>query len=877
MTHASLIEFDAGIADPAIAPLDLFKACINAGSDELAQRYRAGEPVETLVRDHARFIDEVLRRAWALHMPEQADAALIAVGGYGRAELHPKSDVDVLILTGDEPASLIDHIEQFVMLLWDMGLEIGHSARSLTQCIDEAKKDMTVMTNLIESRWICGKEALYSTVRNTTSPAHMWPSDLFFNAKLVEQEARHRKYDDTAYNLEPNIKENPGGLRDIQMIGWVAKRHFGAQTMSDLVDHHFLTDQEYQLLVSCQSLLWRIRFALHLLTGRHEDRLLFDYQRALALEFGYRDEKENLGVEQFMQAYYRAVICLNRLNEMLLQLFREAILLKDNLGEVVPINRRFQARNGYLEVVNPGIFAQRPLALLEVFLLLQQHPGLQGVAAGTIRLIRAHRHLIDRRFRADIKARSLFIEILRQPAGITLTLRHMNRYGILARYLPAFGNIVGRMQYDLFHVYTVDEHTLRMIRELRRFSQPALSHELPLCSRIFQTLPKHELIYIAGLFHDIAKGRGGDHSLLGARDAWDFCKLHGLSNFDARLVTWLVEKHLLMSFVAQRKDIEDPMVVQDFAREVGDFNRLDHLYVLTVADIRSTNPKRWNSWKNVLLGQLYTSARRALSRGLDSPEQQDDLVAQKQQDARAILAKKGFVDQTVTRLWASLSIDYFLQATPAEIAWQAQIVLEADDLAIPLVEIRPAARGGATEIFVCAPDRDNLFAHSTALLSQLQLNVLAARIQTADSGCTMNSFFVLEEDGELMQPGERYEEVAATMRIGLAEPETFDPTVSRHVPRHLKHFDIPVEVDYQQDAANQRTELRLRAADHPGFLSRVGQAFAECGIRVHHAKITTVGATVEDTYYVTDQDNRMLTDPQMQHQLTEALKHHISV
>jgi [protein-PII] uridylyltransferase len=465
------------------------------------------------------------------------------------------------------------------------------------------------------------------------------------------------------------------------------------------------------------------------------------------------------------------------------------------------------------------------------------------------------------------------MEILRQPAGITKVLRRMNRYGILARYIPAFGNIVGRMQYDLFHVYTVDEHTLRLIRNLRRFSVPELAHEFPLCSRVFETLPKPHLLYLAGLFHDIAKGRGGDHSLLGARDAWDFCKLHGLSDYDARLVSWLVEKHLLMSITAQRKDIEDPDVVQGFAAAVGDVNRLGYLYLLTVADMRATNPKRWNSWKNTLLSQLYTSARKALSRGLDRPQDQTDLVEQKQTEARALLARDGYAEAEVTALWATLTLDYFLQSTPEEIAWQSALVLESDaGFTHPVVELRPGPMGGATEIFVCVRDRANLFAHSVALLDQLALNIQAARIHTSDTGCAMNSFFVLEEDGSLVTDGEREEEIAMTLRIGLAEPASFDPGITRRTPRQLKHFETPTEIVFEQDQANRRTELRLRASDRPGLLSRVGQAFAECAVSLDNARIATLGAVAEDTFYITDRDNRPITDPQQLAALATAIR-----
>ncbi len=873
MPHAPLAELERRLVSGDCPPLDGFKQCVKAGAEALARRFAAGDPVELLVRERAGFLDAVLRRAWELFLPARVEAALVAVGGYGRGELHPASDVDVLVLTGDDPEVLASAIERFVILLWDMGLEIGHSVRSLAQCVTEAEQNVTVITNLLEARPLAGDLALFEAMHSAIGPDRIWPSEAFFAAKLAEQEARHRKFDDTAYNLEPNIKENPGGLRDIQMIGWVAKRHFGAHTMQDLVSHGFLTDGEYRDLMAGQSHLWRIRFALHLLAGRHEDRLLFDHQRALAQALGYQDLRHDLAVEQFMQDYYRTVMRLNRLNEMLLQLFREVIVLKNDLGPPEPINRRFQARNGYVEVTDQSIFARKPLAMLEIFLVLQQHPELQGVRASTIRLIRAHRHLIDERFRSDIKARSLFMEILRQPSGISKALRRMNRYGILARYIPAFGNIVGRMQYDLFHVYTVDEHTLRLIRNLRRFAVPELRNEFPLCSRVFETLPKPHLLYLAGLFHDIAKGRGGDHSLLGARDAWDFCKRHELSDYDARLVSWLVEKHLLMSMTAQRKDIEDPEVVQAFAADVGDVNRLDYLYLLTVADMRATNPKRWNSWKNSLLGQLYTSARNTLTRGLDRRQDQDDLIGQKQDEARAQLARLGYSEDEVTQLWLTLTLDYFLQSTPEEIAWHTALVLDAGmGVEHPVVEMRAAPRGGATEIFICVRDRDKLFAHSTALLDQLALNVQAARIQTSDSGCAMNSFYVLEEDGSLVAPGAREEEIVMTLRVGLAAPESFDPGISRRIPRQLKHFDTPTEIVFDQDEAHRRTELRLRASDRPGLLSRVGQAFAECGVRLNSARVATLGAVAEDTFLITDRQNRPLRDPARQARLTEVLR-----
>ncbi len=877
MPHRHLETLDAALAAAATTPLADFKNCIKAGATTLADRFAAGESATTLVRARADFIDRILSRAWQAHIPVDARAALIAVGGYGRGELHPASDVDVLILTRDDPEALAAPIGELVMFLWDIGLEIGHSVRSLAQTLEEAEADVTVITNLMESRHLAGEPGLFDTLRTLTGPDKLWPSDQFFAAKIAEQQDRHRKFGDTAYNLEPNIKENPGGLRDIQMIDWVAKRHFGAQRMSGLVEHGFLTDAEYKALKSGQALLWRIRFALHLLTGRHEDRLLFEHQRELARQFGYEDDDNNLAVEQFMQRYYRTVMELNRLNEMLLQLFQEAILLAGQPEQIVPINKRFQARNGYLEVTNPGIFARYPLALLEVFLVFQQHPELTGVRASTIRLIRAHRHLVDKRFRADIKSRALFMEIFRESTGLTHTLRRMNRYGVLARYIPAFGNIVGRMQYDLYHVYTVDEHTLTLIRNLRRFSVPEFAHEFPECSTVFAEIPKPELLYLAGLFHDIAKGRGGNHSELGAEDAWAFCKQHHLSDYDTGLVSWLVRSHLIMSATAQRKDIEDPEVVQAFAASVGDPNRLRYLYLLTVADMRATAPHRWNSWKNALLKQLYNTTLAALQRGLDNPQAQDELIQRRRAEAMRLLTERGYPEADIIDIWVLLDVDYFMHSTPDEIAWHTGRVLDIGPPDTPLVELRAESHRGCTEIFVYSRDRERLFAHTTALLDQLGLNVQGARIQTLDDGRAMNSYYVLDQDHDTIGGARDHREIISTLQTGLAHPERFEPAPNQRMPRQIKSFLTPPRARFVQDETNSRTELLLTATDRRGLLSRVGQIFTRHDIQLIAAKVSTSGAIVEDTFLISNRDGTPVNDPELQRSLIEAIEEALSI
>ncbi len=837
-----------------------FRQQLREGKERLFEQFDQGVPISALVFARSQLMDRVLGEVWQVFLGDSPAVALVAVGGYGRQELQPASDLDILILMDPEAAPVLrEAIGALITYLWDIGLEPGHSVRTVAECVHEAAGDVTVMTNLLEARLLEGNPELFRQMRDATAPERVWDSESFFTAKTAEQQARWHKYGDTAYNLEPNIKENPGGLRDIQMIGWVTKRHFAADTLHDLVLHGFLTELEYQALIEGQTLLWRIRFALHRLANRREDRLLFDYQRTLASQFGFCDGEQNLAVEQFMQQYYRTVQELNRLNEMLLQLFREAILLHDDIGPPVPINKRFQARSGFLEVTSAGVFRRYPIALLEVFHILQTNPQLDGVRASTIRLIRESRHRVDDAFRADLRARSLFMEILREQTGITHALRRMNRYGVLAAYIPAFANIVGRMQYDLFHVYTVDEHTLMLLRNLRRFVIPKHDEEFPLCSAIALRIPKLELLYLAGLFHDIAKGRGADHSVSGARDAWDFCRLHGLSEFDSRLVAWLVEKHLLMSMTAQRKDIGDPEVIQTFAEVVGDPTRLDYLYLLTVADSRATNPERWNSWKDALLRELYYSTRRALLRGLAHPQAQDELIQQKQNEAKRLIGRYGGNPDVCNSLWARFSLDYFLHNSPDEIAWQTRQILVTDPSELPLVSIRPVTARGGTEIFIYTRDRANLFGLTTALLDQLGLSIMDARVMTTDDRMAVDTYQVLDQDGSPINDPERMDEIRYTLIDALSDQARGGIQVARSLPRRHRHFPTETRVSFSTDETNRRTVMRLTTLDRPGLLAEVGAVFQQCGVRLQNAKIATVGAEVDDVFFITTAEDAPIT------------------
>jgi len=858
--------FDASRFDQALSETDnalaLFRDTLKQGKQTLHDLFDNNEDIEALVKANACLIDELLVRIWQIHFPQDNTlAALIAVGGYGRAELHPGSDIDLLLLFDENTIeNYQSNIESFLTMLWDAGMEVGHSVRTVSECVSESEKDVTVITNLVESRFLTGAATLFDQMTDATATDRIWSSHDFFEAKWAEQKARHLRFDDTAYKLEPNIKESPGGLRDIQMIGWVAKRHFGARDLHELVAHDFLTEEEYQLLIEGQKLLWKIRFALHKLTKRREDRILFDFQKTLALQFGYNDGEHNLAVEQFMQQYYRTVMELDRLNEMLLQHFQEEIIYAADSPVPVPLNRRFHTIKGFIEVTNSNIFNLYPYALLEVFLLLQTHPEAKGVRASTIRLIRASRELLDDEVRNDLRTRSLFMEILRQPEGITHELRRMNRYGILAAYLPEFGRIVGRMQYDLFHNYTVDEHILFVVRNLRRFTVPEFNSEFPLCSEIIEQIAKPELLYMAGLLHDISKGQGGDHSELGEQVAIRLCEDHGLGQYDTKLVAWLVKNHLLMSMTAQRKDISDPDVIQEFAHSVGDKMRLDYLYLLTVADIRGTSPELWNAWKDSLLKELYRSTKRALLISNDELMTHKSIIESKKADALKLLHVAKVDTETIEHIWSEFYDDYFIQYTASEISWHVQSIINIDLSSLPLICVRYDELRGSTAIFIYAPVKSHQFARTTATLEKAGLDIVDARILSSKNNYTLDTYQVLDMQSEENSTSERLDEIKQSLKQVLKEEGKEQIKVHRRLSRQHKHFKVKTNIRFSLDKNKQRTILEVTTSDHPGLLSEIGNAFKECDIELHNAKITTVGVRIEDVFYITNKENLPLTE-----------------
>ncbi|MCF7971431.1 MAG: [protein-PII] uridylyltransferase [Methylococcaceae bacterium] len=845
------------------------KQAIQKHNSYLKKIFFPEQAIQPLLLAKSLFIDQVMHVLWNRFINQAPDHfALIAVGGYGRREMFPHSDIDILILFDDHtPEQAKEQLSTLCTFLWDTGLKLGLSVRSSSECLQAATDDQTIMTCLMESRHLAGNEKLSTDLNTQISEQNPWSSERFYNAKLEEQKIRHQKFHGTAYNLEPNIKESPGGLRDLQIIAWIFKHHYKCATLRELTQYDFLPQSEYNELFSAQELLWKIRFALHLQTGRCEDRLLFDYQREVAALFGFQEQKNNEGVEQFMQHYFKTVMQLERLNETLLQFFNERCLAHDKKTyHPNVINDKFDSIAGYIAAKSIGIFEVHPRALLEIFVLIQKIPSIKGIRATTIRLIRSNLHLIDDNFRQDPLARQLFIEILRQPRAINHVLRMMNRYGVLAAYLPSFNNIVARMQYDLFHIYTVDEHTLFVIRNLRRFALEKHNDELPFCNSIFLLISKPHILYIAGLFHDIAKGKKGDHSELGKTIAQQFCIDHKISDHDTKLICWLVRNHLVMSTTAQRKDISDPEVIHEFAAKIGTTEYLNYLYLLTVADIRATNPELWTSWKDSLLKELYSATANALRRGLENPILQLDTIKETQSEAYKELLKKGLSQTSIQKAWQYISPDYFLRYSADEIIWHTIAISSSAESDLPLILLRPQNQRGSAEIFIYAQHKqeDFIFSRCTTALDNLGLTILDARIISTQDQYTLNSFQVLEQSGTPIIELQRELHICSAVKQQLRDRSNSQHKNLHQHSRQATYFPIRTQARFHQDAQNRYDILELITTDHPGLLSEVAQFFRANQLNIISAKITTIGSRVEDIFFLNTQAEQLLSDEQKQ-------------
>ncbi len=811
------------------------------GDQALRAAYEAQPRTTRLLKQRSALVDEVLRELWSAHeLP--ANHALIAVGGYGRGELFPASDVDVLILLpqpADEAAS--SKISELIGALWDLRLHIGHSVRTIEECLEAAAEDITVQTCLLETRLLCGNADLFNDLRSRYLA--QLDSRAFFKAKRLEQQQRYARHQDTPYALEPDCKESPGGLRDLQMLGWIARASGLGLSWRDLARNRLITGEEASDLRSIERFLQHIRIRLHYLTGRAEDRLLFDFQESLARAMGIEATPGKRASEVLMQRYYITAKKLIQINTILLQNYHNVIFREQGWAGFV-INERFQSQRDLLDIRHDKVFEEHPSALLECFLILQQRSELKGMTARTLRGLWLNRHRVNAAFRANPANKALFLQILQQKRGIVHEFRRMNQYGILSRYIPAWRRIVCQMQHDLFHVYTVDQHILMVLRNLRRFTMGEHAHEYPLMTRLMLAFDEPWLLYLAALFHDIAKGRGGDHSQLGKEEAFQFCELHGLTAEQRDLVVWLVAEHLTMSTVAQKQDTSDPEVIRRFADIVGNERRLAALYLLTHADVRGTSPKVWNGWRSKLLEDLYFATCKLL-RGA-TPEQALGLT-DRQQDARRLLRYHGLQPGVEEALWQQLDTVYFMRYTAEDIAWHTRMLYHSLNSEEPIIRARVADDYEGLQVMVYTRDEKDLFVRLAGFFGKRGFSIQDAKIHTSRHGYALDTF-VLQDIGQQAN----YRDVVQLIEHELAAYLKHNAVIERpargRLSRQVRHFPVQPEVSLRPDDAGRYHILSLTASDRPGLLFDVAEILGHNNVDIITAKIATLGERAEDTF-----------------------------
>lgn len=853
--------------------IDQWRQFLKSGFSSLKKEFTENPNTNRLFKQHCKLIDALLTEVWA-ELDIEPNCCLIAVGGYGRAELYPYSDIDLLILLPEDIADstkLNNSIEVLIGLMWDLGLHIGHSVRNLSECVTEAEKDLTVQTNLIESRLLSGNTTRYQCF--LTAIDNTIDGFTFCTKKIKEQEQRHAKFNDTAYNLEPNIKESPGGLRDLHMIAWVAyglRLQYGSQSKlgsiwTDLARHQVISALEARQIRQHEKKLQTLRIHLHFASGRREDRLLFDFQNDLAATLGYVNTPRKRASEQLMQSYYRSVKFVRLMNEILLKTLQK--MLSGKPHAVHTINAHFEAHDNLLEAKSAALLQQQPAAIFEAFLLLEQHPELIGMGASLLRNLQRVKSLVNRDFRQDPQNKKRFIEILSQPNGVNKALRAMNRYGVLGSYIPAFGKIIGQMQHDLFHVYTVDEHILNVLANLRRFSKPELKHEFPLCSELFAMFDAPHLLYLAALFHDIAKGRGGDHSTLGMVDAKRFCKLHGLSKADTALVTWLVEAHLKMSATAQKSDLSDPNVIEIFAQFVQNERRLNALYLLTVADIRGTSPQVWNAWKARLLESLFHATKRALA---DPVFHSKQTIATRIKEATEKLARFGLAPQAYEHLWEKFGENYFFRHESDEIAWHSRLLTPHLNTTQSIVRARLSPHGDGIQVMIYTSNQKDLFARICNFFDRMGYGIVEAKIYTTNHAYALDSFIILDQSGKSVSYSGLLKFIEVELGNKLNDNYTLESPLKGRVSRQVKHMPIPTQVTLTEETENNNHKLSIIASDRPGLLATLAQLFLKHDIELHNAKINTLGNRAEDTFLISARNKQKL-DAQSIQLLQQAL------
>lgn len=821
----------------------------------LEQEFLENTNPASLLKNHTKLIDKLLESVWEGSGLNQ-EVSLIAVGGYGREELFPYSDIDLLILVPDSPSELQNtEIETLISVLWDLGLNIGHSVRSLPECINEASEDATIQTNLLEARFLCGSEPIFSDFSIKVS--QQLDAEKFLKAKIDEQNIRHKKANDTGYNLEPNIKESPGGLRDLHSVLWIAQSQGLGNTWLSLSKNGVINKAELNALKKHERNLNTLRIRLHYLAKRREDRLLFDFQNELAANLGLVNTESKRASEQLMQSYYRSVSYIQVINEILIKAFANTSAPNEPKKMITD---DFVVQNCLLEAVSAELFQSKPSAILESFLLLQTHADIKGFSPTLLRQILDANKLITKGFRESPENNALFLTILKQKVGVHHSIQRMNRYGVLGKYIPAFGKIIGQMQHDLFHVYTVDAHTIKVLANLRRFSKEELEHEFPLCSQLFNEFEKPHLLYLAAIFHDIAKGRGGDHSELGKVDAKRFCQSHQLSEEDTALVVWLVEMHLQLSKVAQKSDLSDPSVIAQFAKLMGNEIRLTALYLFTVSDVRGTSPVVWNAWKAQLLESLFLETRKALNNKSFSVE---NALAERQEEAQILLEKYDLLPDSYKAFWDNVGEKYFSRYNSYEIAWQTRLLIPHVFTETPIVRSHLSREGNGIEVMIYARNQKDLFARICNFFDRLGFNIGEAKIYTTQHDYALNTFLILDDATSEISYTGLIKHIEENLLEKIQASSPLEDPIKGRIDRQVKHMPIKTTVIFETEIESNYQMLDIVTSDQPGLLANIAFVFLAHDVELHNAKINTLGNRAEDTFLISSKQNEALNAKEM--------------
>lgn len=856
----------------ATSPIPLLKSLLGNIKQQSHEYFRKTLDATTLVHLRSNLMDQILACIWQHYGFNQSGdsnshISLLAVGGYGRGELHPHSDIDLLIVLENESAfeQHQQKLQEFITLLWDLKLDTGHSVRTLDECVTEASKDLSIITNMMEARTIAGDSCLLMQLQERTDPKCIWPVQEFFEAKWAELKKRHANHESSEYNLEPNVKKSPGTLRDIQTINWMAMRHFDHDELEDLRQYKFLTEFELNTYKHSTEFLWQIRYALHMVTDREEDRLLFELQKEVAQVLGFTDDDEMLGVERMMLNFYRHQLALSELTDLLLMHIKDDIFGDESADTIEYIDEDLYISNGHMRLTDPNRIAEKPELLLRIFVEFAKRDHLEGMHSSTIRALHNHRELIDHSFREVPLHNQLFMQFLRNNSQISSTLKRMMRYGILGRYIPDFGSIIGHMQYGLLHIYTIDEHSLRLVQMLRKYRHHDVKELFPIAHDLMHTIKRKEVLYITAILHDVGRMYPGEPEIAGAEIARAFCQQHKLSEYDTDMVEWLVRNQLFMSEASQRIDLNNPEDIHQFALEIGNLTRLQHLYLISIADIYSTNPKLWTGWRAEQMRTLYDNTKQAFRRGLNNSIAKEHFVNAIQYEAIYELEKLGIDEEKTLEIWSDPGDDYFIREGVENIVWHTLLIAEHGSNESPIVAIKETGDTGfegATQIFIFMKGHPNLFAVTTATLDKLNLSIQDARIMTSNNHNAVDTYIVLDENGKSIgDDNERIEQIKAILTKALSTPDTYNNVIQRRTPRHLKHFQISTQVTLSNDPIMMRTLLEVVTADRPGLLARMGEFFMNNNLLMHSAKIMTEGEAVSDIFFISDKDNNPISDP----------------